>query len=67
MRNKSELLMTHGTTAHCHECGETTLFVPVDENADLGWCEFCCTGCDSAVFLLDLVETGHRRPSSAVA
>ena len=47
MENKSELLMTSGTTAYCADCGDDRMFVMVAEG------EHCCTTCDAAVFELD--------------
>jgi uncharacterized protein (DUF983 family) len=60
MENKSDLLMLSGTMARCPDCGDTTLFVPVEEGCDVVGCEFCCTTCDAAVYLLDLSETSHQ-------
>jgi uncharacterized protein (DUF983 family) len=67
MENKSDLLMVSGTTARCPDCGETTLFVPVDEGCDFVGCEFCCTACDAAVYLLDLSESSHQVLSRAAS
>jgi hypothetical protein len=50
MDDASHLLMTHGMTALCGDCGDERLFVPVEEPSWAG--EFCCTSCDAAVFLL---------------
>jgi hypothetical protein len=67
MDNSSEKLMLGGVVALCAECGDDGLFVPVDE--DCGGavagdgCEYCCTRCDAAVFLLEVLDnTGavHR-------
>ncbi len=60
MENKSDLLMLSGTMAKCPDCGDTTLFVPVDEGCDFVGCEFCCTTCDAAVFLVDVPATSHQ-------
>jgi hypothetical protein len=49
MDDASHLLMTHGVTATCADCGDERLFVPVEEASWAG--EFCCTSCDAAVFL----------------
>lgn len=60
----SEILMRSGVTAVCADCGGERLFVPVDDGCDFDGCEFCCTSCDAAVFLLDVLDnTGqpHRR------
>ena len=47
MGNMSDTLMRSGVMAFCADCSNETIFVPVDDG-----CEFCCTGCDAAVFLL---------------
>ena len=60
MENKSDLLMLSGTMARCPDCGDVTLFVPVDEGCDAAGCEFCCTSCDAAVYLFDLAESSHQ-------
>jgi hypothetical protein len=67
MENKSDLLMLSGTMAQCPDCGDTTLFVPVDEGCDVVGCEFCCTTCDAAVYLLDLADTSHQVLSRAAS
>lgn len=41
------VLMLHGESRHCHDCGTATIFLPVDEQ---GW---VCTVCDAAVVLAD--------------
>lgn len=41
------VLMLHGETRHCRDCGTATIFLPVD---DQGW---ICTACDAAVVLAD--------------
>jgi hypothetical protein len=41
------VLMLHGETRHCGECGTSTIFLPVEEH---GW---VCTSCDAAVVLVD--------------
>jgi hypothetical protein len=63
MENSSEMLMLSGTVAFCADCGDEGLFVPVEGGCDFDGCEFCCTRCDAAVFLLAVLEnTGvaHR-------
>jgi hypothetical protein len=52
MGNMSDTLMRSGVMALCADCGNETIFVPVDDGCDAAGCEFCCTGCDAAVFLL---------------
>lgn len=64
MDNGSETLMLSGVISMCVDCGGERIFVPTDEGGDLGGDEFCCTSCDSAVFLLQVLEntrTPHRR------
>jgi hypothetical protein len=46
----SELLMLHGVSAVCADCGDERIFVPVDDPAH-GASAYCCTGCDAAFFL----------------
>jgi len=63
MENTSDKLMLTGVVAFCAECGDEGLFVAVEEGCAVDGCEFCCTRCDSAVFLLEVLEnTGapHR-------
>jgi uncharacterized protein (DUF983 family) len=61
MRNSSELLMRTGVVALCPDCGDEGLFVPVEDACAVDGCEFCCTRCDAAVFLLEVLEnTGVR-------
>jgi len=45
----THLLMLHGVTASCADCGGQRVFVPVD---DPGSGAYCCTSCDAAVFLV---------------
>ncbi len=60
MENESDLLMLGGTLAWCRDCGDTTLFVPVEDGCLVDGCEFCCTVCDAAVFLFDLPESSQQ-------
>ena len=56
--------MLSGVVAFCVDCGEEQIFVPVAGSWDDGGCEFCCTTCDAAVFLLEVIDntgTPHRR------
>ena len=56
--------MLSGVVAFCAECGDEGLFVAVGEGCDFDGCEFCCTRCDAAVFLLEVLEntgTAHAR------
>jgi len=63
MANDSDVLMLHGVTARCVDCGGNRIFVPVDGgNGDT----FCCTSCDAAVFLVEVLDnTGQSRRSAA--
>ncbi|MGH3329693.1 MAG: hypothetical protein ACRDPJ_05150 [Nocardioidaceae bacterium] len=64
MENKSDLLMLSGVMAFCDDCGDDRIFVAVEDGCDHDACEFCCTTCDAAVFLLEVLEntgTAHRR------
>lgn len=59
MENRSEILMLDGVVAFCADCGDQRIFTPVEVAG-----EFCCTTCDAAVFLLEVLQnTGsvHRR------
>jgi ribosomal protein S27E len=51
MENASELLMLQGVWAQCADCGSEQVFLPIAAG------EFCCTGCDAAVFLLEVHES----------
>jgi hypothetical protein len=50
MENASELLMLRGVWAHCADCASEMVFLPIADG------EFCCTGCDAAVFLLEVCD-----------
>ena len=55
--------MLTGVVAHCAECGDEGLFVAVEEGCAVDACEYCCTRCDAAVFLLQVLDntgTPHR-------
>jgi len=56
MGNKSDLLMRGGVLAFCAECDDERLFLPVCDECASDGCEFCCTTCDAAVFLLDVLD-----------
>ena len=62
---QSDLLMLSGVTAPCADCGDETVFVPVDDSPVPGG--FCCTSCDAAVFLLSVVDPALRSDASRVA
>lgn len=51
----SELLMLHGVSTVCADCGDERVFVPAEDPAD-GPVAYCCTGCDAAVFLLTTTD-----------
>ncbi len=38
--------MLQGEDRHCYDCGTTTVFLPVEEQA------WVCTACDAAVLLI---------------
>ena len=64
MDNGSDILMLSGSLAWCADCDGERIFVPVDDGCDHDGCAFCCTACDAAVYLLDVIDnTGapHRR------
>ena len=56
MEISSETLMRTGVVALCPDCGDEGLFVPVEDGCAVDGCEFCCTRCDTAVFLLEVVD-----------
>ncbi len=63
MTNTSDKLMLTGVVAYCAECGDEGLFVAVEEGCAVDACEYCCTRCDAAVFLLQVLDntgTPHR-------
>jgi hypothetical protein len=60
MDDRAELLMVSGVTATCADCGDERIFVPTDE-VSAG--EFCCTGCDAAVFLVGFLPAPAVRRS----
>jgi len=63
MANQSEVLMLSGVTAQCADCGGKRIFLPVDDGSGD---TFCCTSCDAAVFLLEVLDnTGGSRRSAA--
>ena len=58
--------MLRGVLAYCADCREECLFVPLDEAKETG--EHCCTACDAAVFMLEVVDnTAPTRARSRVA
>jgi hypothetical protein len=69
MENTSDRLMLSGVVAFCADCAGERIFVPVEDgcassHGQRDGCEFCCTTCDAAVFLLEILEntgTPHRR------
>ena len=58
--------MLTGVVAFCAECGDEGLFVAVEEGCAVDGCEWCCTRCDAAVFLLEVLDNTGR-PHRAVA
>jgi len=56
METKSDILMLSGVTAVCEDCGDRRIFVPVDDGCADDGCEFCCTVCDAAVFLMPVLD-----------
>jgi hypothetical protein len=51
-RGMDEILMLRGVAGRCPDCGDERVLLPVDDD---GY-EFCCTDCDAAVLLIELVE-----------
>ncbi len=58
MENKADLLMVSGVVSFCPDCGDDRLFVPVRDECATDGCEFCCTTCDAAVYLMSFAEAG---------
>ncbi len=56
MENRSDKLMLSGVVAFCADCADDRIFLPVEEGCDVDGCEFCCTSCDAAVFLLEVLD-----------
>jgi hypothetical protein len=46
-----ELLMLRGVTGRCPDCEDERVMLPADDDGF----EFCCTDCDAAVLLVELV------------
>jgi hypothetical protein len=66
MENLSEKLTLAGVVAYCAECGDEGLFVPVEDGCAVDACEHCCTRCDAAVFLFEVLDnTGSSHRSAA--
>jgi hypothetical protein len=66
MENTSDNLMLTGVVAFCAECGDEGLFVAVEGGCPVDDCEYCCTRCDAAVFLLEVLDN-TRAPHRSVA
>ncbi|CAA9356865.1 MAG: hypothetical protein AVDCRST_MAG72-1866 [uncultured Nocardioidaceae bacterium] len=60
MDDRSDFLMLRAVAALCPDCTDERVFVPVDSDS------YCCTTCDAAVLLLDVVESAGR-PARRVA
>lgn len=59
----SDTLMRTGVVAFCPDCGDEGLFVAAEEDCATDGCEFCCTRCDAAVFLLEVLDNTGRASS----
>ena len=44
--------MLWGVTGRCPDCDDERIMLPVDEDGF----EFCCTDCDAAVLLVEVLE-----------
>ena len=54
--------MLRGVWAQCADCEGEQVFLPIENG------EFCCTGCDAAVFLVEVLDnTGDRLAAREVA
>ena len=54
MDNIADVLLMDAVQAWCEECGAEQLLVPAEDDAAAGG--LCCTVCDAAVFVLQVVE-----------
>jgi hypothetical protein len=66
----ADLLMLRGVVVLCADCGDETVFVPIDEDLSgppSASTEYCCTSCDAAVFLFDDGARRRRRAAARVA
>ena len=52
--------MLRGVMADCPDCAGERILLPVDDDGF----EFCCTDCDAAVLVVEVLEPG---PASAPA
>lgn len=52
-QDMDQILMLTGVTGACPDCADERILVAVDEHGS----EFCCTDCDAAVLLLEVVAT----------
>lgn len=50
MVGMDEVLMLSGVTGLCPDCGDERILLPTDDEF-----AYCCTDCDAAVLLLELV------------
>lgn len=46
--------MLRGVMGRCPDCAGERILLPVDDDG----LEFCCTDCDAAVLLVEVVERG---------
>jgi len=54
MDNIADVLLMDAVQAWCEECGAEQLLVPAEDDTAAGG--LCCTVCDAAVFVLQVVE-----------
>jgi len=46
-----EILMLRGVAGRCPDCGDERILMPADDDGF----DLCCTDCDAAVLLIELV------------
>jgi hypothetical protein len=62
METTADLMLLTGVLARCGDCASEQILMPVDGSG-----EYCCTVCDAAVVLWDVVEAGHEARARQVA
>lgn len=62
METTADLMLVTGVLARCGDCAGEQILMPADDTG-----EYCCTVCDAAVLLWDVVVTApaHGARSSA--
>jgi len=58
-----EILMLTGVSGFCHDCGDLRILVAAEDDGF----DYCCTDCDAAVLLLEVVHSGLDQQHRHVA